>query len=162
MNSLTLSKGSSVRLPSLAEIRAERARREAERERERVSRDAERIRERCASLAGFIREAWHVLEPGQPYIHGCHIDVICNHLEAVTDGLITRLLINIPRGMMTSLGASVFRPAWEWGPRGLPSMRSLTSSYTEKSVKRDSRRMRDLVQSEWYRGLWPEIELQRA
>src|SRR5690606_17264230 len=140
MRNLTVLNRSSVRLPSLAEIRAERARREAERERERVSRDAERIRERCASLAGFIREAWHVLEPGQPYIHGWHIDVICNHLEAVTDGLITRLLINIPPGTMKSLVASGFWPAWEWGPRGLPPMRYLTTSYTEKHGTRDSRR----------------------
>lgn len=149
-------------MPTLAEIRAERARREAERERERVRNDAEAIRERCQSLAGFIREAWHVLEPSQPYIHGWHIDVICDHLEAVTDGRITRLLINIPPGTMKSLVASVFWPAWEWGPRGLPAMRYLTTSYAEKYVKRDSRRMRDLVQSEWFQSLWPEIELQRA
>lgn len=127
-----------------------------------MTRDAERIRERCTSLAGFIREAWHVLEPSQPYIHGWHIDAICQHLEAVTDGRITRLLINIPPGTMKSLVASVFWPAWEWGPRGLPAMRYLTTSYAEKYVKRDSRRMRDLVQSDWYRSLWPEIELQRA
>lgn len=149
-------------MPTLAEIRAEKARREAARARERLARDVERIRERSESLSGFIREAWHVLEPSQPYVHGWHIDVLCDHLEAVTDGLITRLLINIPPGTMKSLVASVFWPAWEWGPRGLPSMRYLTTSYTEKYVKRDSRRMRDLVASEWYRSLWPEIELQRA
>ena len=146
----------------MAEIRAERARREADRERDRVARDSEGIRERSRSLAGFIREGWHVLEPSQPYVHGWHIDALCHHLEAVTDGLITRLLINIPPGTMKSLVASVFWPAWEWGPRGLPSMRYLTTSYAEKFVKRDSRRMRDLVQSEWYRSLWPEIELTRA
>lgn len=157
---------SSARLPDPAAIlralRAERARREAERERERVARDAERIRERCTSLAGFVREAWHVLEPSQPYVHGWHVDALCAHLEAVTDGRITRLLINIPPGTMKSLLASVFWPAWEWGPRGMPAMRYLTTSYAEKYVKRDSRRMRDLVQSEWYRSLWPEIVLERA
>lgn len=149
-------------MPTLAEIRAERARREAERERQRLLQDVERIRERSQTLAGFIREAWPVLEPSQPYVHGWHIDAICEHLEAVTAGDITRLLINIPPGTMKSLVASVFWPAWEWGPRGLPSMRYLTTSYTEKYVKRDSRRMRDLVQSDWYQSLWPEIELQRA
>ncbi|WP_234705443.1 phage terminase large subunit [Xanthomonas citri] len=153
---------SSVRLPTLAEIRAEKARRTAEQERQRVARDGERIRERSKTLAGFIREAWAVLEPAQPYVHGWHIDVLCQHLEAITDGQITRLLINIPPGTMKSLVASVFWPAWEWGPRGLPSTRYLTTSYAEKFVKRDSRRMRDLVQSEWYRSLWPEIELSRA
>lgn len=149
-------------LPSLNQVRAEIRRREAERERERVRRDAEGIRERCRTLAGFIREGWHVLEPSQPYVHGWHIDVLCEHLEAVTDGDITRLLINIPPGTMKSLITSVFWPAWEWGPRGLPSMRYLTTSYSEKYVKRDSRRMRDLVQSEWFQSLWPEITLARA
>lgn len=151
-----------ARLPTLAEIRAEKARRNAARDRDRVARDTERIRERCQNLSGFIREAWHVLEPAQGYVHGWHIDAICDHLEAVTRGDITRLLINIPPGTMKSLVASVFWPAWEWGPRGLPSMRYLTTSYAEKYVKRDSRRMRDLVASDWYRTLWPDIELVRA
>jgi len=149
-------------LPTLAEIRAERRRREAVRERERVQRDAEAIRSRCQSLAGFVREAWHVVEPSSEYIHGWHLDAICSHLQAVTDGRINRLLINVPPGTMKSLLTSVLWPAWEWGPMERPSLRYLTSSYTEKYVKRDSRRMRDLVQSEWYRSLWPEVELVRA
>jgi len=143
-------------------IRAERARREAEAERQRVRLDGERIRARCQTLAGFVREAWHVVEPNSTYIHGWHLDAIAQHLEAVTDGEINRLLINVPPGTMKSLLTSVLWPAWEWGPKGRPSLRYLTSSYTEKYVKRDSRRMRDLVQSDWYRSLWPEVELVRA
>lgn len=143
-------------------IRAEKARREAEAERERISRDAERIRARCRTLAGFVREAWHVVEPNNTYVHGWHLDSVCAHLEAVTDGRINRLLINVPPGTMKSLLTSVLWPAWEWGPVGRPSLRYLTTSYAEKYVKRDSRRMRDLVQSEWYRSLWPEVELVRA
>ncbi len=114
----------------------------------------EQIKERCATLAGFVREAWHILEPSQPYIHGWHIDAICAHLEAVTAGRIHRLLINVPPGTMKSLLVSVFWPAWEWGPAGLPSMRYLTTSYSETYAKRDARRMRDLVSSEWYQALW--------
>lgn len=144
----------------MAEIRAERARRKAKLERDRVAHDAERIRDRCRTLGGFVREAWHVLEPTQPYVHGWHIAAICSHLEAVSDGRINRLLINVPPGTMKSLLASVLWPAWEWTRQ--PSLRYLTTSYAEKYVKRDSRRMRDLVQSEWNRSLWPEIELMRA
>jgi predicted phage terminase large subunit-like protein len=146
----------------MAQIRAERARREVEQERARLARDCEAIRHRCKTLSGFVREAWHVLEPSQPYVHGWHVGAICDHLEAVTQGQITRLLINIPPGTMKSLLTSVFWPAWEWGPQGLAAYRYLTTSYAEKYVKRDSRRMRDLVASEWYRSLWPEIELTRA
>lgn len=161
MSSVSLNRYSAA-LPSLSDVRAERARRAAERERERLARDCERIRDKCERLSGFVREAWKVLEPSQPYIHGWHIDAICEHLEAVTRGDITRLLINVPPGTMKSLLVSVLWPAWEWGPKGLSAMRYLTTSYTEKYVKRDSRRMRDLVQSEWFQSLWPEIKLTRA
>ena len=59
------------------------------------------------SLAAFIRKAWHVVEPGQRYQHNWHIDFICEHLEAITDGLrlsdgrwYNRLLVNIIPGAM--------------------------------------------------------------
>ncbi|MEY4294327.1 MAG: Aeromonas phage vB AsaM-56, partial [Pseudomonadota bacterium] len=51
-------------------------------------------------LSNFIREAWAVVEPANPYVHGWHIDAICEHLEAVTSGEINRLLINVPPGPM--------------------------------------------------------------
>lgn len=142
-------------IPPLATIRAEKKRRE-------IVRDADAVRARCEHLEGFIREAWHVLEPTTEFIDGWHIDAVCAHLEAITFGtfrelgLSNRLLINQPPGTMKSLMASVFWPAWEWGPAGLPSMRYLTSSYAEGYVKRDSRRMRDLINSEWYQSLWGE------
>ncbi len=68
-----------------------------------------------------MRRAWPVIEPGAPYIHGWHIDAVGAHLEAVTAGEITRLLINVPPGTMKSLLAGVFWPAWEWGPKNRPA-----------------------------------------
>lgn len=149
-------------MPSLEQIRAEKARRAADAERRRLERDADLIRERCRRLSGFVREAWHVLEPANPYVHGWHVDAICDHLEAITFGHINRLLINVPPGTMKSLLSGVFWPAWEWGPLGMASMRVIGSSYSEDYAKRDNRRMRDLVTSDWYRSLWPEVELVRA
>lgn len=123
--------------------------------------DLEGTRARCRSLAGFIREAWHVLEPETPLIWGWHLDAICDHLEAVTRGEITRLLITVPPGSSKSLIVSVLWPAWEWsiGRRGL---RYLTTSYDEVNITRDARKHRDLVQSEWYRALFPEVRLTRT
>lgn len=132
-----------------------------EAERRRLAETAEQTRQRCQTLSGFVREAWHVLEPSNPYIHGWHVDAICEHLEAITNGDITRLLINVPPGTMKSLLAGVFWPAWEWGPVGRPSTRIIGSSYSEDYAKRDNRRMRDLVTSDWYQALWP-TELVRA
>lgn len=146
----------------LAAVRAERERRAAEAERERVRKDAEAIRARCVTLAGFVREAWHVLEPSTPYRHNWHIDVMCAHLEAVHRGEINRILFNVPPGSMKSLLISVFFPAWEWGPAGRPDLRYLTTSFAEDNAKRDTRKMRDLVMSEWFKTLWPEVALTRT
>ncbi|MCX5495386.1 phage terminase large subunit [Kaistia dalseonensis] len=140
-------------------IRAERRKREAEAERERLARDIEKIRARCQTLAGFVHEAWHVLEPKAHLVWGWALDAMADHLEAVTRGEITRLLTNCPPGLMKSLLTSVFWPAWEWGAAGLPHMRYLASSYSQDNVMRDNTKMRRLVESEWYRTLWPEVAL---
>lgn len=113
-------------------------------------------REACAqSLGEFIRRSWHVLEPEQQYVHGWHMDAITEHLEAVTRGEITRLLINVPPGTMKSLSAAVFWPAWEWGPKGMPHIRFIGASHEEGLAIRDSVKMRRLVQSSWYQERWP-------
>lgn len=146
-----------------AEIARKREAEEAkEAERRRIERDFFAIRERCESLAGFVREAWKVLEPNTPLVWNWHLDAICQHLEAVTDGRINRLAVNVPPGSSKSLIVSVLWPAWEWGPRGLRSLRYLTTSFAEDSVKRDTRKHRDLTLSEWYRSLWPEMVLVRT
>lgn len=113
-------------------------------------------REACKrSLATFVREAWDVLEPGTPYVHGWHVEAICEHLEAVTRGEINRLLINIPPGTMKSTLTSVFWPAWEWGPAGMPHIRMIGASHEGSLATRDARKMRMLVTSDWYQERWP-------
>ena len=117
---------------------------------------------RCElSLAEFVRHAWSVIEPGQPYVHGWHIDFICAHLEAITDEVVldtgelyNRLLVNVPPGTMKSLLIGVFWPAWEWGPRNLPHMRYVCAAHSQDLAIRDGLRMRRLVLSDWYQGHW--------
>ena len=118
------------------------------------------------SLAAFVEAAWHVIEPGQSYVHGWHIDMICEHLTAITDGNeledgtpYNRLLCNVPPGTMKSLLVSVFWPAWEWGPRHMPHLRYLCASHSQSLAVRDNVRMRRLVSSEWYQKHWPHVVL---
>lgn len=118
-----------------------------------------------ASLSSFISMAWHITEPGQPYIHGWHIDALCEHLEAITDGVevngetYNRLLINIPPGTMKSLAVSVFWPAWEWGPCDMPHLRYVCASHSQELAIRDTMRMRRLIMSEWYQARWPGVKM---
>jgi predicted phage terminase large subunit-like protein len=112
-------------------------------------------REACKrSLAFFVRRAWQVIEPETEYLHGPHIDAICLHLQAVTEGKINRLWIAIPPGMMKSLLVGCFWPAWEWGPRDRAHYRYLGCSHSASLATRDNLRMRRLVQSKWYQTLW--------
>lgn len=118
-------------------------------------------RELCRrSLAEFAKRAWHVLEPAAELKWGWALDAICQHLEAVTNGQIKRLLMNVPPGSMKSLLTGVIWPAWEWGPRGMPEMRFVGTAHEETLAIRDNRKCRDLVKSEWFQKLWP-IELAR-
>lgn len=144
-------------------IQMERERRRAEAERQRVARDADEIRARCSKLSGFVKEAWHVLEPTNPLKWSWHLDAMCAHLEAISLGQMEpRLIINVPPGSSKSMIVSVLWQAWEWGPLGNASLRYLTTSFEEENVKRDTRKTRDLIRSEWFRALWPEVVLTRA
>lgn len=117
----------------------------------------ESVRKQLAevSLAEFAKQAWHVLEPATPLKWGWVLDAICEHLEAITDGRIRRLLINVPPGTMKSLLVSVIWPAWEWGPKGTPHYRYLATAHKEKLAIRDNMKCRRLIQSPWYQGHWP-------
>lgn len=106
------------------------------------------------SLREYVSQAWHVLEPANPFVTGWHIDIICEHLQAISEGQIHRLIINIPFRHMKSLNVCAFWPSWEWGPNNHPSVSWLYSSYADSLVTRDSRNTRNLIQSSWYQKLW--------
>jgi hypothetical protein len=112
-------------------------------------------------FSGFIAAAWRQLEPTAEYKPSWHHDAIGEHIEAVHRGEIQRLQINQPPGTMKSLTVSVLMEAWEWGPMNTPGLRFLTTSYREDWARRDSRKCRDLIMSEWYKALWPHVVLTR-
>lgn len=112
-------------------------------------------------LIDFVRLAWPVIEPSQPYSHGWHMEAICEHLEAISRGEITRLLVNVPPGTSKSTLVGVFWPMWEWGALGKPSTRIVGVSHEQSLGIRDNLKCRRLVSSPWYQRLWPEVALTR-
>jgi predicted phage terminase large subunit-like protein len=103
-------------------------------------------------LRDFVWQAWAVIEPSTPFVPGWHIDAIIEHLEAITNGQIRNLLLNVPPRHMKSLLVSVFWPAWEW--IRWPERRWLYSSYGAQLSIRDSIKCRRLIESPWYRQRW--------
>lgn len=111
--------------------------------------EAEKARRRMVrSFAEFVRGAWHVLHPTKPLDWNWHLQAICDHLTAVSEGLITKIVVNIPPGFGKSMLVSVFWPAWQW--LRSPSWSILCGSYDMDLSRRDSQRCRDVITSEWY------------
>lgn len=104
------------------------------------------------SLAEFTRQAWHVVEPGTPLIWNWHLDVLCAYIEAFLDGRIPRLIVNVSPGCMKSLLFSVMGPAWKWAKD--PSARFINLTNESGLATRDNRRMRNIIQSDWYQARW--------
>src|SRR5689334_8534998 len=100
------------------------------------------------SLRYFVEAAWHVVEPGVPFIGGWVVDALCEHLEAVTTGQLRKLVINIPPRHTKSTIVSVIWPVWDWILR--PEDRFLCASYSLELSTRDNRRKRNLIESKWF------------
>ena len=107
------------------------------------------------SLAEFIRQAWSVLEPNTPYVHNWHIDLIAEYLQAVNDGEIHRLLINMPPRHMKSIEATICYPVWTWTRH--PEKRFIKVSYSDSLSREHNVRSRDIVLSNWYQGNWGNV-----
>lgn len=100
----------------------------------------------------FVLRAWPVVNPGIEFVDGWHIRLICAHLEAVSLGKCTRLVINVPPGASKSTVTSVMWPAWDWTLR--PQRKWMAVSCEERLTGRDALACRRLVQSEWYQQRW--------
>jgi predicted phage terminase large subunit-like protein len=132
-----------------AEVRKRRARVE---HKTRGHRDEDGVWQ--GGLLSFVRYFWHILEPGTTFVDGWALEAVCEHLEAVTFGEITKLLINVPPGFMKSLLTDVFWPAWEWGPMELPHLRYVAFSYSSSLTERDNLKFKDLITSREYQELY--------
>lgn len=103
-------------------------------------------------LREFVKEAWHVVEPATTFKPNWHIDAIADHLQAVSQGKIKRLIINIPPRCAKSTIVAVMWPCWDWIDN--PGRKWLFSSYASNLSIRDSVKCRHLLASPWYRGRW--------
>lgn len=123
------------------------------------------------SFRDFIPDAFEVLEGGDArfesvrkglkkprFTPGWHIDALADHLQAVARGQISRLLINISPGTMKSVECCVLWPTWMWATID-PSLRFIFSSYSEDFTKRDNRRSKVLINTDWFQERWPHVKI---
>lgn len=117
--------------------------------------DAERVE---ASFIDFVEAAWPSIDSAE-YQPSWAIEGLCEHLQAVTEGQILRLLINFPPRSGKTLVSSVCWPAWVWARAARsfwsgPGVKFLCGSYSDKLTLQNSNMCRRLIQSPWYQARW--------
>ncbi len=101
----------------------------------------------------FAQKAWHIIEPGKTYVPGWHLDAIAEHLQAVIQGDIKRLLVNMPpRHGKSSFISTLIHP-WSWLQN--PGLRWLCASFAMNLAIRDNLKCRRIIRSPWWQDRWP-------
>ena len=106
----------------------------------------------------FVEAAWPSIDPA-PFMGGWVVEAVAEHLQAVSDGKIKRLLINQPPRTAKTLLSSVMFPAWVWarGERDYlsgPQVRFLCASYGHTLALMNSNNTRRLILSPFYQKYW--------
>jgi predicted phage terminase large subunit-like protein len=120
--------------------------------------DGALVRELVArgGLHAFIEEFWSTCMPGT-FLDNWHIHAVCEHLELVALGDISRLVIAQPPGTMKSLAVGVFWPAWLWSLD--PALSILFGSFDQSLLNNQSEKMIQIVESDLFQAAYPHVKL---
>jgi predicted phage terminase large subunit-like protein len=110
------------------------------------------------SFAAFCCEAFRVLNPGKTIVPNWHIQAICHAIEEMVKGEArNRLVLNLPPRSLKSFIGSACLPAWLLGRD--PTIRIVCASYSQNLSNKLSRDCRNLMQSAFYKRLFPRTKL---
>jgi predicted phage terminase large subunit-like protein len=108
-------------------------------------------------LYSFSVKAFEHVFPGIEYLPSWHHKVIAYHLMQVFDGKITRLIINVPPRSLKSFLTVVSFVAFMLGR--MPSSNLVCVSYSQELANKHARDCRALMESPFYRDLFPGARL---
>ncbi len=105
------------------------------------------------TFMGFVEKVW------PDFIGGRHHKIMARAFERVVSGECKRLIINMPPRHTKSEFASYLLPAWFLGK--YPNKKVIQSSNTGELAVGFGRKVRNLVDSENYKSIFPNLELQQ-
>ncbi len=108
-----------------------------------------------SDLRFFVWKCFQTILPGTPYLPNWHIDAIVHQLMRVHGGEVSRLLINQPPRSLKSICVSVAYVAWLLGHD--PTRRVIVVSYANELAAELHRQFRMVIDSAWYRSLFPAM-----
>jgi predicted phage terminase large subunit-like protein len=111
-------------------------------------------------LTAFTVKVFQTLHPGGEYKHNWHIEAITHQLQRLYRGECPRLLITQPPRTLKTICTSVAFVAWAMGHD--PSLKTVCVSYSQELAVDIARKFRVIVQSDWYRELFPKMRLEQV
>lgn len=114
----------------------------------------------ATDLKVFMLQCFGTIYPGKEFLDSWHIDAIIYCLEQSIRGEMPRLIINVPPRHLKSFIISVVLPAWILAKD--PTAKIICISYSDDLAKTLARDFRRIVESEWYKKLFPEVVLSKA
>jgi predicted phage terminase large subunit-like protein len=111
-------------------------------------------------FVSFIRKCFEILSPGTSFQANWHISALAYRLEQVRLGKIKRLIINMPPRSLKSIVSSVAFPAYILGHE--PALRIIAVSYGADLAVKHANDFRAVVESTWYRGVFPWMRISGA
>lgn len=108
----------------------------------------------------FISKVFTTVNPSTEYQANWHIKLIGKYLQAVEQGEIKRLIINIPPRSLKSICVGVAWPAWLLGHN--PTKRIISTSYSQALSDKHSLDCRLVMSSAWYQQIFPKTILSRT
>jgi predicted phage terminase large subunit-like protein len=118
--------------------------------------DYERAVSRERAQAGFM-EYVKMMWPG--FVHGRHHALMAKKFEAIAEGKIKRVIINMPPRHTKSEFASYLLPSWFLGK--FPEKKVIQCSNTADLAVGFGRKVRNLVGAEAYSKVFPEVSLRQ-
>lgn len=101
----------------------------------------------------FLRGAYRILSGGDTLAWNWHLDAIAYQLGQVRAGKSQRLLVTMPPRNLKSIAISVAWVAWMLGRN--PRLKFVCVSYSDELALKLARDCRMVMQSAWYRELFP-------
>lgn len=103
----------------------------------------------------FLKMAFNTIYPSKELVMNWHIDAIVYRLETCVQGLLTRLIINLPPRNLKSFITSVAWPAFLLGID--PTVKIIVVSYSDELAKKLAADFRRLIESDWYRKVFTNV-----
>ena len=107
--------------------------------------------ERSQNYMSFVKHVW------PQFIEGRHHKIYAEKLQAVADGKLKRLIINMPPRHTKSEFASYLFPTWLMGRR--PDLKIIQATHTAELAVGFGRKIKNLIETEEFRDVFPTVSL---